>query len=216
MMEEATGARDSSAALIGEIEAQCAAEIEVVTRTAEREAAAIVARAFTVARRRAHEAIEGMRREAERRLARAGAQIETECRLRDQARAAEILHTGCPSLINAIVERWQDPEARRRWIGAVCDHARLRLRPGDWVVEHPHDWDGANEAQARALLAGGGGPEPGFREAGDFEAGLRILAGGIVLDGTPERLLADKAATQARLLAEMDAAQAGGDRGERP
>ena len=44
-----------------------------------------------------------------------------------------------------------------------------------------------------------------FRRTDDFDAGFRIGADGATLDCTPERLLAEQSANQARLLAEMDA-----------
>ena len=192
---------DQAVGLIREIEDQTDKEYRLIAEAAAQEAAAIVRLAFAKAAGRAHQAVETLRRDGERRLARARAQIETERRLRDQARAAEILHTGCPALINVVVERWRQDEARRFWIDVMAQHARKRLPPGAWVIEHPDDWTPEDEARMRKAL-----PDDSaltFRASSEFEAGLRILTDGAILDGTPERLLADKAVTQARLLAEM-------------
>lgn len=201
-------APDRSAALIREIEAQCESERTAILDAARREADAIVESAFSTARGRAQEALASLGQEAGRRLARADAQIETERRLRDQARAAEILHTGCPMLINVIVDRWHVPQQRRGWIATVARHAARRLIPAAWIVEHPRDWTASDASALRDALAGLAGVTLTFRQTSDFEAGLRILSGDAVLDGTPERLLADKAKTQARLLAEMNRAAA--------
>ena len=190
-------------ALIREIEDEGAKERRAIEEAAEREAAAIVRRALADAHRRAHEEIVALRRESERRLARAAAQIETERRLRDQARAAEILRTGCPDLIQFVVERWAQKEPRRCWIESMAADARKRLPPGDWIVEHPRDWTAEDEAELRAALP----PQAvlTFRGTDEIYAGFRIQADGATLDCTPERLLADESVYQARLLAEISA-----------
>lgn len=187
--------------LVREIERQCATECDAILDAARREARGIIADAFAAARAHVHAAIDDMRRDGERRLARARAQIATEMRVRDQALAAGNLRDGCPMLVNAVAERWGDPAARRRWAAHLAEEARARLRPGDWVVEHPADW-GDDE---RAAFLDHLGPTPGavvsFRRADDIDCGLRIRAQGATLDATPERILADKPAVQALLLA---------------
>ncbi len=190
-------------ALIREIEDEGEKERRAIHEAAERESASIVRHAFADASRRTHEEIVALRRESERRVARAAAQIETERRLRDQARAAAILHIGCPDLIHLVVERWAQMEPRRFWIGAMAADARKRLPPGDWIIEHPQNWTAADEAQLRGALP----PQAvlNFKETDEFDAGFRIQADGATLDCTPERLLAEQSANQARLLAEMSA-----------
>jgi hypothetical protein len=190
-------------ALIREIEDEGARERRAIVEAAEREAAVIVRRALADVHRRAHEEIVALRRESQRRLARAAAQIETERRLRDQARAAEVLHTGCPDLVHLVVERWAQKEPRRFWIESMAADARKRLPPGEWTIEHPRDWTAEDEARLRAALP----PQAvlTFRGTDEFGAGFRIQADGATLDCTPERLLAGESANQARLLAEMSA-----------
>lgn len=193
--------RAQSDALVREIEQQCEAECRAILEAARLESRAIVGDAFGAARRHVHEAFEDMRRDGERRLARAKAQIATELRVRDQARAAGNLRDGCPVLVNAVADRWSDPEARRDWAASLADEARLRLRPGAWIVEHPDGWAEDEQAAFLARLGPDCRAEVTFRRAEDFDAGLRIRATGAVLDATPERLLADKPAIQALLLA---------------
>ncbi len=199
----ATLANAHAEALIREIEDEGAKERSAIGKAAEREASAVVRRALADVHRRVHDEIVAFRRESERRLARAAAQIETERRLRDQARAAEILHTGCPDLIHHVVERWAETEPRRFWIASMAEEACKRLPPGAWTIEHPREWTTADEARLRAALP----PEAAltFTETDEFDAGFRIQADGATLDCTPERLLAEQSVNQARLLAEMSA-----------
>jgi len=199
----ATLANSHAEALIREIEDEGAKERRAIAEAAEREAAAIVRRALADVRRRVHDEIGALRREIERRLARAAAQIETERRLRDQARAAEILHTGWPDLIHHVVERWTHKGPRQFWIASMAADACKRLPPGAWTVEHPREWTSDDETQLRAAL-----PSKAvltFQATDEFDAGFRIKADGATLDCTPERLLAEKTVIQARLLAEMSA-----------
>jgi hypothetical protein len=200
----ATHVNAHAEALIREIEDEGDKERQAIAVAAEKEAAAIVRHALAEARRRAHDEIAALRRDADRRLARAEAQIETERRLRDQARAAEVLHTGYPELIRTVVERWHDKNARRFWITSMAADARRRLRPGGWAIEHPLEWSAEDEAALRADLP----PQAvlTFKKAtDDLDAGFRIKADGATLDCTPERLLAEQSTNQARLLAEMNA-----------
>ena len=190
-------------ALIREIEDQGAKECREIVEVAEREAAAIVRRAFADARRRVHHEVAALRRDSERRLVRAAAQIETERRLRDQARAAEILRSGCPDLIHLVVERWGHKGSRKFWIAWMAEHARKRLPLGVWSVEHPREWTVDDEAQLRAALPAKVGLT--FKTTDEFDAGFRIQADGATLDCTPERLLAEESVYQGRLLAELRA-----------
>jgi hypothetical protein len=190
-------------ALIREIEDEGVKDCRAIADAAEREAAAIIRHALADARRRVHDEIAAFRRGSERRLARATAQIETERRLRDQARAAEILHSGCPDLIHLVVERWGHEGPRKLWIAWMAEHARNRLLPGAWTVEHPREWTMEDEAQLRAALPAKVALT--FRTTDEFDAGFRIQADGATLDCTPGRLLAEESIYQGRLLAELSA-----------
>ena len=158
-------------ALIREIEDQGAKESREIAEAAEREAAAIVRRAFADARRRVRHEVAALRRDSERRLVRAAAQIETERRLRDQARAVEILRSGCPDLIHLVGERWGHNGSRKFWIAWMAEHARKRLPPGAWAVEHPREWTVDDEAQLRAALPAKVALT--FRTTDEFDAGFR-------------------------------------------
>jgi hypothetical protein len=190
-------------ALVREIESQCDAECSALLDAARLEAQAIVREAAAAATRHVHEALEDLRRDGARRLARAQAQIATEMRVRDQALAAGNLRDGCPMLVNAVADRWTDAGARRLWAAHLAAQARLRLRPGAWVVEHPRDWRAEERDAFLAELPPERRETVSFRAVDDIDAGLRVVAGGAVLDATPERLLADKPAVKALLLAEI-------------
>lgn len=198
---------DQAEALCQELDAQGAAEIRKIDEAAAREATAIVAAARVEARRRVRAEIALLRQDAERRIARAGAQIETERRVAEKTRAADVLHDGCPELVLAVAARWDAPEARARWIDAFVAEARRRLPAGDWTIEHSTEWTDADEARVRAALPSNVAAT--FVGCDDLEAGLRIVAGSATLDGTPERLMADPVSNQARLLAALDRQRAG-------
>lgn len=207
--------------LVREIERQCDAECRDILAAAELAARAVVRDAFAAATRQVHDTIEDLRRDGERRLARASAQIATELRVRDQALAAGNLRDGCPMLVHAVAERWNDPAARRVWAVRLADEALRRLRPGPWIVEHPQDWPEVEHAALLDRLPPEARAAVTFRPCSDVDAGLRIRAGGATLDATPERLLADKPAVQAFLLAGIARLRAPGSNppeteGERP
>jgi F0F1-type ATP synthase membrane subunit b/b' len=95
----ATLANAHAEGLIREIEDEGAKERHAIAEAAEREAAAIVRRALADVRRRVHDEIGALRREIERRLARAEKLFPL---------SAVLAHSGLPS---AIVEL---PEILRR------------------------------------------------------------------------------------------------------
>jgi len=100
-------------------------------------------------------------------------------------------------------ERWGYNGSRKFWIAWMAEHARKRLPPGAWAVEHPREWTVDDEAQLRAALPAKVALT--FRTTDEFDAGFRIQADGATLDCTPERLLAEESVYQGRLLAELRA-----------
>lgn len=191
-----------SEALLREIEQQTADEMRTIAGTAEREARAIIAQAHTAARRQMRAAIEALRREGDRRLARARAQLETEARMRAQRHAVDALGRAYPLLIEALAARWRDDAARRKWTEAAARHGRDRLQAGSWTVEHGTAWSAEDQQHFRDAL--GGAHELSFVPASGVSAGLRIRAAQATLDATPEGLLADQPTIAALLLYEIE------------
>lgn len=193
-----------SDALLQEIEQQTREECRTLVTAAEREAHAIVAQARTTARTRMHEAIEDLRREGARRLARAKAQVETEARRRAQRSAVDVIARAWPLLVDALVARWGDPARRSAWVGGVARHARDRLRADTWIVEHPVGWS-AQEQRSFGQSLGARDGAVSFVADRKLNAGLRIKAAEATLDATAKGLLADRSAVAGMLLAEIDA-----------
>lgn len=192
-----------SKALLGEIEQQVDGECRAVLEAGEREAEAIIAAAHATARRRMHDAILAMRREASRRLRQANAQRSTRERMNEEARLAEVLRRACPQLIEAVVRRWQQSKSRRLWIEAVARSASERLIQGEWIVEHPAAW---SDDDRRTFLSAVGNAKAGtvrFEESAEFVAGLRVRSPGALLDATPEAFLGNRPIVEAMLLAEL-------------
>jgi len=198
-----------SEALLRELERETQDEMRTIADAAEREARAIIAQAHATARRQIHGTIEELRREGERRLARVRAQLETEARMRAQRRAVDVLRQAQPLLVEALVARWRDVAARRKWTEGVARHARDRLKAGPWTVEHEAHWNAEEQRQFRQALGGDAGRDVSFTIDSGLLAGLRIHADQATLDATPEGLLADKPMIAALLLYEIDRGRGG-------
>jgi vacuolar-type H+-ATPase subunit E/Vma4 len=194
-----------SDALLQEIEQQSREECRTLVSVAEHEAHAVVAQARATARKRMHEAIEGLRREGARRLARAEAQVETQARQRAQQSALDVISRAWPLLVEALRARWNDRDGRAAWISGAARHARDRLRANTWTVEHPVGWS-ADEQQLFSQALGGREVVVSFLAESSTSAGLRIKAGAATLDATAQGLLTDRSAVASMLLAEIDAA----------
>ena len=191
-----------SEALLQELEQQTADECRTVIATAKREADALVTQARSSARRRTHDAIEELRNEGIRRLARAKAKVETEARQRAQQCTVEVIERAWPLLAEALLERWHDPATRLVWTDGVARCGRDQLNAEGWVIEHPADWSD-DEKQNFHNSHGAGSNAVTFVANAELTAGIKISAGKATLDATPRGLLADRSAVAALLLAEV-------------
>lgn len=189
--------------LLREIEQQTEQECRAVTAVAEREARTLVSEARRSARRRAHDAIEELRNDRLRRLDRAKAKIETDARQHAQRSAIALIERAWPLLGEALLARWRDKAERLVWATAVARCARKQIRAVEWVVEHPTGW-GEDEKENFRRLRDAEGAKLSFVADPNLAAGIRIKAGGAVLDATPEGLLADRSAVAGLLLADAD------------
>lgn len=209
-MNETSPPPTQSEALLREIEQQTMDEARTIAEGAEREAGAIVAQAYASACRRMHDAVEELRSERGRRVARARAEQETDARMRSRQHAADAIRQAWPFLEEALDARWIEPAARLAWVEGVARHARDRLMPGTWTVEHPAAWSADEQRRFRQSL-GVERVEVAFEANREITAGLRILAGQATLDATSKGLLADRAAIEALLLAEIESGRRAND-----
>jgi len=191
-------------ALAREVERQLKNETSGMIAAAESDARVIIAQARTDARRRAHEAIQELRREGADRLAGAKVKLETELRARAQRQAAQAVSDGFPMLREELDARWRDQQSRRQWTDAVARLCPLRLRPGAWCVEHPADWSGPEQRNFMAAIGERDGVHISFKAGGEIKSGLRIKADQAVLDATPQGLLADRRTIAALILDKIE------------
>jgi len=93
---------------------------------------------------------------------------------------------------------------RRAWIDAVVTAALRVLPHGSWRIAHDPGWPSEEQHTVRVRIASELTGEPVFVSDARIAAGLRIAAGGNVLDGTLEGLVADRAEVGAKLMLELE------------
>ena len=196
-------------ALLALVEADRAGRCAAVAADAEARAAAIVGAAHAAARGRMRDAFAEERARSDERIEGVGAELATRRRLAGQRRALALLDVARTELPVALTARWRDDGARAAWLATVLAAAAAVLPRGRWRIAHPAAWPrGEQDAFARDVEAhAGAAPEFGV-DAG-IAAGVRIVAGVNVVDGTAAGLLADGAAIGARLLHHLDLLAAG-------
>jgi hypothetical protein len=161
---------------------------------------ALRASARTLARARVTEALAELRLRRADRVAAAEARLATRRRLHEQQRQATLLREAWLRLPAELVALWQDPAVRVAWVARVRAAALERLPAGPWQVVHAGRWTSASTEW---------GPmhDPGDRLEADasITAGLKIVAGCNVVDGTSAGIVADRAEVESRLLRALEA-----------
>ena len=191
-------------ALLDLIEADRRQKCDAIIKVARERRAELLRQAHADARARMRGAIEEERLRRDARVAGAQASLTTRRRLADQQRAAALLAAGWERLPDALLRRWRTPDPRRAWVAAVIDNARKSLPAMGWRVAHAPDWPAAERDAVAGELAGAPGLACAFDADERIQAGLKISAGGNVVDGTLGGLLADRAEVGSWLLHELE------------
>lgn len=191
-------------ALLALVEEDRAQRCDAIATEAQSRAGASLRDAHREARVRVRDAFAEERRRAEHELAAARAKLATQRRHAEQRRAAQLLEAGLAHLPAALERRWHDPATRSAWIDAIVARAEAVLPRTAWRVVHPAGWDAAEMSAVAARIAALTNAAPAFVPDARIAAGLRVTAGGIVVDGTQAGLLADRAAVGARLLGVLE------------
>ncbi len=180
---------------------------EVLAR-AEKHARAIVKKALRHARLRFSGSVEEERLRLDKRVRVAEARVLTAKRQKRHREQQRLLSLAQGSLADALLARWHDPDARRRWVAGLLERgfAKLPTDAGAWRIAHPLDWASEETAALRQHVVERGRETPGFEPDGAIRAGLRIRSGGVVLDGTLAAMTSDTRLIEARLLALLDKA----------
>ncbi len=187
------------AALIELVENDRAAQIAAIAAEAASKATQTVSQARRSARERTRAALADERRRRAQLLAAATARLANEERQHQQQSHAALLALAWQALPAKLEARWASPSARADWLRHVFEAARTALAPGLWTVVHGRDLAGAD----RELLLGLGhaaGVTLEFAEDPMIRSGIKLRAGGNVVDGSTAGLLADRAALGSRLL----------------
>jgi hypothetical protein len=183
-------------ALLDLVQSDGQRQIHEILDAAQRQAAELQAQARAQARARMRQTYAEQRRLLQEGVSAAQARLATQRRRHAQQRSAALLQLAWAQLPQALQARWQQPASRAAWVARVVAAARAHLPRGAWQVVHPADWPAA-EQQA---LAQGLAVAPRFEPDARLPAGLKIAAGGAIVDGTLAGLLADRTDLEARLL----------------
>ena len=170
---------------------------------AQQQAGEIIRQAYSKGRLRMHYHIEALREKYSARVNAAIARNQTLLRRQHQKEDRAMLDIAWPLLREAILALWNEPVSRRKWLDAAIASAATGLREHDWRVEHPPGLGAEDIKRIKQAFshAKDKGPELSARD--DIEAGIRIIAGGTVVDATLEGLLQQKTAIEARIIARI-------------
>ena len=193
-------------ALLDLVEGDRCVQCEALLAEARTRAATLVGESRAEARVRVRDAFAEERRRTHDRVAAALAKLQTRRRLHEQQRAAALLELGWRRLPAALQARWRDGDARRAWIDAVVAAASRALPRVEWRIAHDPGWPVAEREAFGRRIAADIGVAPAFVADPAIVAGLRIAAGGNVVDGTLGGLIADRVEVGARLLRTLEQA----------
>lgn len=175
-------------ALLDLVERDRATQCDAIIAEARSLADALVARARAESRAAVHLALTEERARSRAALAAARAELRTRQRAHRQRRIEALLALGWQALPEALRSRWNEAASRAQWIDRALSSARSVLPRAGWSIVHGTDW---SDEEKRALAARLD-PLPRFALDPQIDAGLRIAAGGNVVDATLSGLLADR------------------------
>lgn len=114
-----------------------------------------------------------------------------------------MLDLAWPLLREAMLALWDEPVSRHKWLDAAIKSASAGLREHDWRIEHPPGLSGEDIKTINLAFSHEKGKGPELSACDDIEAGIRIIAGGTVIDATLNGLLQQKTAIEARMIARI-------------
>ena len=181
-------------------EQQCAAILD----EARNRAAAVRQQAHAQARSRMRQAFADRRQALQAQLAAAQARLATQQRLHAQQCSAAFLALAWQQLPLALRARWALPDMRSAWVARVLAEAHQRLPASDWRIVNAPGLTSAEQSACAAELAANGHADASFETDTGIEAGLKVVAGGNLIDGTQRGLLADRGEIAAALLRRLE------------
>jgi hypothetical protein len=172
---------------------------------AETEARALLAATLAEARQTVAAAVASERLRDAEAYRRMQARIDTHHRLQQQRTQKRQLERAWALLRTALLERWEDPAARRLWIEAALKRAGLVLQPDHWTIAHPAAWATGERSQIHAWLHDRAGVSATFEADETLRAGLCVRRDQACFDASLDGLLAARHRIEAQLLAELSA-----------
>jgi hypothetical protein len=192
-------------ALIDLIDGDRARQCGETLDAANGRASGVHAQAREAARRRVREVFAEQRQHRDREFAAARARLATHRRLHEQRRIAALLQLAWDRLPGELRSTWQRAAARAAWTAQLLAFARARLQAGAWRIAHAPDWPADERDALHASLVAVARIEPRFEADASIAAGLKVVDGTNVVDGTLNGMLADRADVEARLLRLLEA-----------
>lgn len=193
-------------ALLDLVERDRATQCEALLAEARAQAQALLARARAESRAAVHQTLGEERARVRAALSAARAELHTRQRLQRQQQIEALLALAWQGLPEALCARWRDAALRQAWVERALERARTLIPCPGWQIAHGPDWP---EAERQALAARWT-PAPRFVLEPRIAAGLRVLAGGNVVDATLAGLLADRDEIGARLIGLLETDPHGG------
>jgi len=184
----------------GDRERQCTQILD----EARARAAALQSQARGEARKRLRQTFEEQRHALQAQVAAAQARLATQQRLHAQQRTSLLLGLARQQLPAALQARWTLPAARAAWVARVLDVAHARLPAAGWRVVHAGDWPADERVAAAASLVQRGHAQTSFEADAAMAAGLKVIAGGNIVDGSLAGLLAEADDIDAALLRHLE------------
>ena len=195
-------------AMIGQLRRYESDQVGEILDRGHASAREVVKQAHAQARTSVHRAVERERQRRRQDELKTRARHETHTRLQIQLRVGQLLAMGWEQLPEVLVERWNNPQTRRRWWTSALEEAGQRLLESSLLVEHAAGLSTAELTEMRALCPG---RELSFTEIEALPAGLRVRGAGASLDATIDSLLADQPRIESLLLAAYHETAAQGD-----
>lgn len=186
--------------LIALVETYQVEESRRLLEEAQQTARALLGDAYRGARRNLHQRVLAERQRARLRIEAAQAELATRERRAIEHLQSQLLEAAWPRLRSLLLERWQSRQGREAWVEGVARDALTRLPLKGWLITHPPELEGKEQERLRTWLVPQLTEPPGFAVDARLVAGVRILTGGAVLDGSLGGLLMDRRRLEARLL----------------
>ena len=171
----------------------------------------IIRQAYARSRARLHRHVNSLRDKYRVRVAAATARNQTILRKQQQKKDRAILDVAWPLLREAMLEQWNNPETRTKWLHAAIEKASSMLIAHHWHIEYPSGLDEKELIHFKQNLTSSKGKGPKLVAKDDIEAGIRISTHGTVVDATLEGLLQHRVLIEAELIARVKQGEDGNE-----